>query len=555
MKKIFSDHINIRTFKSLFVIVAAALTYRLLLLNFRFAIGFDEVNYLKLGVSGYLHGFSETLHTYWSPFFPWLVALSCSLTDNYELAGRLASVVMGALLPLPVYFLGKLLYDKTAGLIAAAFIAFFPPLAFQATTALTEATYTFFVALAVIAGWEMLKRNSILAAVISGSLAGSLYLTRPEGIGFLLIFAGWIIAGCVMKLFLIRPPRMIFLLLALAAGFIVVSAPYLIYLHEQTGAWTISAKGAANLQMDTPEDGSRPSFRALNAENTSLPIDEVFHLGTFLKQEGSKQTQKVPVAIGALLKKYIKNLHKLITSTVPSFFSLLPLMFFGVGLLGTAWQPGEGLKNIYFLSFIFFYWFGVVPVFHINARYFAPMWPLCAVWIAHGINIFWTWLKAHPFFSKWSTSAGLRPAALPLTLLMTMLAIFSFFPELGRILARNPNSTDFWADAVELKAAGAWLREHTKADMVIMSRNHAVDFYAGNYDIRDAVTIPDNGLDRVLLYARHRQVNYLVISERYMTDYPQLAFLMDNRQNRDELELVYQNRDASGLLTVIYAIL
>jgi len=555
MKKEQLKILTLNPAKSLFALVIAALAFRLLLLNFRFAVGFDEVNYLKLGVSGYLHGFSETLHTYWSPFFPWLIALFCNFIDNYELAGRLVSVAMGALLPLPVYFLGKLLYDKTAGLIAAAFIAFFPPLAFQATTALTEATYTLLVALSALVGWEMLKRNSIVAAAISGLLAGCLYLTRPEGIGFLLIFAGWIIAGCVGKLFLIKPLRMIYLLLTLTVGFIVVSAPYLIFLHDQTGAWTISAKGAANLQMDTPEDGSRPSFRALNAENNSLPIDEVFHLGTFLKPGEAKYDQRVSVALGGLLKKYIKNLYELITSAVPSFFSLLPLMFFGVGLLGVAWQPGEGLKNIYFLSFIFFYWFGVVPLFHINARYLAPMWPLCAVWVAHGLSIFWSWLKAHPSFSKWAIAARLQPATMSMLLLMSMLAIFSFFPELGRILARNPSSTDFWADAVELKTAGTWLREHAKRDVVIMSRNHAVDFYAGNYDIRDAVTIPDNGLDRVLLYARNRHVNYLVISERYMNDYPQLAFLRDNPQSRHELELVYQNRDASGLLTVIYAIL
>jgi len=555
MKKTFLDHIDIKALRILFVIIITALAFRLLLLNFRFAIGFDEVNYLKLGVSGHLHGFAEALHTYWSPFFPWLIAVFCNFTGNYELAGRLVSVVMGALLPVPVYFLGRMLYDKTAGLIAAAFIAFFPPLAFQSTTALTEATYMFFVALAVIAGWEMLKRNSIVAAMISGLLAGCLYLTRPEGIGFLLVFAGWIAAGCVGKLFLIKPLRMIYLLLALSGGFIAVSAPYLIFLHDRTGTWTISAKGAANLQMDTPDDGSRPSFRALNVENTSLPIDEVFHLGTFLKPGDSKHERKVPVAIGGLLKKYIKNLYELITGAVPSFFSLLPLMFFGIGLLGVAWQPGEGLKNVYFLSFIFFYWFGVVPMFHINARYFAPMWPLCAVWIAHGMSAFWTWLKTHPTFSKLSSAMRLQPAAMPMTLFVALLAIFSFFPELGRILARNPNSTDFWADAVELKTAGAWLHEHAKRDVVIMSRNHAVDFYAGNFDIRDGVTIPDNGLDRVLQYARNRKVSYLVISERYMSDYPQLAFLMENPQNRDGLELVYQNRDASGLLTVIYAVI
>ncbi len=44
------------------------LALRLFLLKCRFVVSFDEVNYLKLGVSGHLHGLSDVLHTYWVTF-------------------------------------------------------------------------------------------------------------------------------------------------------------------------------------------------------------------------------------------------------------------------------------------------------------------------------------------------------------------------------------------------------------------------------------------------------------------------------------------------------
>jgi 4-amino-4-deoxy-L-arabinose transferase-like glycosyltransferase len=542
--------------KILFALLLSALVFRLLLLNFRYAVGFDEVNYLKLGVSGHLHGMAETLHTYWAPLLPWLIALFSAFTSDYELAGRLVSLIAGTLLVLPVYFLGKLVYDKTAGFIAAAFIAFFPPLAFQSTLILTEATYTLFAALAVLAGWNMLKRYSITAALLSGLLAGCLYLTRPEGIGFLFIFFAWLIAGFAWKIFLIKPLRFVYLLLAMGSGFVIVSTPYLLFLKHATGSWTISAKGAANLQMDTPEDGSRPSFRSLNENNTSVPIDEVFHLGTFLKSgSAGNHTTVAEVSWRGLTSKYIRNFYDLIKTALPSFLTLLPLMFLGIGLLGSHWQWGQGWKNIFFLSFIGFYWFIVVPMFHINARYLAPMWPLCAIWIANGTGVFFGWLSTYESLLKLANAKKFNPAILSSALVVMLWLGFSFLPELGRILARNPNSTDRWADAVELKEAGLWLEKNADSEIVIMSRNHAVDYYAGNYNIRESITIPENGLDRVLSYARNRGANYLVVDERYRDEHPLLSFLLDNPQAPAGLELVYENKQASGLKTMIYKVL
>ena len=124
------------------------------------------------------------------------------------------------------------------------------------------------------------------------------------------------------------------------------------------------------------------------------------------------------------------------------------------------------------------------------------------------------------------------------------------------MIARNPYSTEYVADPVEQKTAGLWLKEHEAGDKIIMSRNHAVDFYAGNYNIAESVTIPTNSLDRVLAYAKHRGVNYIVLNERYLQDYSDLGFLIKGTAEIPEgLKLLYKVKDASGLTTVIYKLL
>jgi len=230
-------------------------------------------------------------------------------------------------------------------------------------------------------------------------------------------------------------------------------------------------------------------------------------------------------------------------------------MFMGIGLFGSTWKWGQGRINFYLLSFVFFYWFIVVPLFHINARYLAPMWPLCAVWIAHGVKTLYSWLKAHESLYKFAKARKLRPELVPVTLLVVIVAVFSLLPEMARIVARNPHSTDRWADAVELKAAGLWLKANADRQPVIMSRNHVIDYYAGNYNIRESVTIPENGLDRVLAYAKNRGVNFLVVNERYRQDYPLLGFLLDNPTAAPGLELIYEQQPAPGLKTLIYRVL
>src|SRR5262249_3705454 len=55
-----------------------------------------------------------------NPLFPLLIAGTSFLTHNYEWAGRLVALVMGALLPLPVFGIASRLFSRQAGYIAAA---------------------------------------------------------------------------------------------------------------------------------------------------------------------------------------------------------------------------------------------------------------------------------------------------------------------------------------------------------------------------------------------------------------------------------------------------
>ncbi len=528
------------------------LVLRLVFLKYRFAVAFDEVNYIKLGVSASQNGWGELLHTYWSPLLPTLIKLFCGLFRDYELAARLVSVVAGILVLVPLYKLGVEVFDRRIGLVAAGFVAFFPPIAFRDTQILTESVVILLVAWAVLYGIRSLKRHSVVNAFLAGLFSGLAYLAHPIALGLVVVLIAWILLGGLTRLFLITRLRLIYLVPATCIGFLSVSAPYLLFLREATGTWTFSAKAAANQQMSTPTHSKQDSFRSLNASNTSVPIDQVFHLGTFLQATDGQGQAVRRVTIRPFLVKFIKNFADVLRSAVPQFLTTLPLMLFGVGLFGATWEARQWKILLMLLSIVVFFWMILVPAFHIHQRYLAPVWPICALFIARGTVTVYEWLCCYLPMTRLANRWGRHPASLAGTLVLSVVTIVSFLPELGRVIAKSPVSREYVADSVEQKRAGAWLRTHTETTPVIMSRNHAVDFYAGNYDIKQSVTIPTSDLDRVLAYARHRQVTHLVLNERYVSDYPQLAFLLDGQRSAEDLRMVYQDVDGAGLKTVIY---
>ncbi|HLD30437.1 MAG TPA: glycosyltransferase family 39 protein, partial [bacterium] len=143
--------------------------------------------------TAYVRHAKEVLSENWArskapPFYPFLISIVQFLTGNYELAGIWISVIMGTLLVLPVFFLGKEIFNVQAGILSGLVTAVHPLLNISSGSVLTESTYHFFLATSVLFGWYAFLSGKVRTTLLFGFFTTLAYLTRPEAIGFLFIF-------------------------------------------------------------------------------------------------------------------------------------------------------------------------------------------------------------------------------------------------------------------------------------------------------------------------------------------------------------------------------
>ncbi|MEI9475042.1 MAG: glycosyltransferase family 39 protein [Deltaproteobacteria bacterium] len=227
--------------RKLLSLLGIAFVLRLYLVITARGIDPDAVAYLSIAKNfidrDYYHAFSNVF----PPFYPFLTALLFPFTGDFELAGRIVSAILGTLTILPIFYLGKRLFGETITMFSVLLAVFQPYLVRFSGSVLTESTYTFLVALAVLVGWKGLDSRSKGLMFLLGVLLGLAYLTRPEGIGFVILFFPWILFfdGPRFWLHLRRKCSMLFLLMA---GVLILALPYILFLHEVTGRWILSRK-------------------------------------------------------------------------------------------------------------------------------------------------------------------------------------------------------------------------------------------------------------------------------------------------------------------------
>src|SRR5713101_6554302 len=115
-----------------------------------------------------------------NPLFPLLIAGTSFVTRNYELAGRLVALFMGALLPLPVFGIGSRLFNRRVGFIAAALALLHPLLVHLSFTVFSEGPYTTLLLSAVYFVVRALNDSSIKSWLWVGGAFGLSYLVRAE---------------------------------------------------------------------------------------------------------------------------------------------------------------------------------------------------------------------------------------------------------------------------------------------------------------------------------------------------------------------------------------
>lgn len=173
------------------------------------------------------------------PLYPLLISLFSTDTAHVEITGRCLSLFFGTLAVLPLFFLVKRTIGQKEALFAAVFYAFHPYIVTYSGMFLTEATYWAWLLLSVYFFWAGLHKGSLWKMMLSGLFLGLAYLTRPEGIGYIVVYLIWIVAGGNLKRSWFKKFILMGVLTLSALIFVI---PYVLYIHQETGQWLISKK-------------------------------------------------------------------------------------------------------------------------------------------------------------------------------------------------------------------------------------------------------------------------------------------------------------------------
>jgi len=216
---------------------------------------------------------AQALASVFSPLYPWIIAAAHQLIPDWELAGSLVSAIFGSAAVAAVYLMTREAFERDDLAIGAAVLtAIHPELAAYSASVRTEAGFVFLLAAAVwmlIAG---LKHQQLVVVASSGVAGGLAYLYRTEAIGLVLFVAGFIpIASLWWRRWSLKwavGATAIFV-----GGFLIMASPYLIYLRETTGHWTVGREFTAAMMYGMGEVApNAPQWQRLGYSTSVSPF-------------------------------------------------------------------------------------------------------------------------------------------------------------------------------------------------------------------------------------------------------------------------------------------
>jgi hypothetical protein len=175
-----------------------------------------------------------------NPLFPLLIAATSFFThNNFELAGRLVALILGGLLPLPVFGIATRLFNRRVGFIAAILALLHPLLIHLSFTVFSEGPYTTLLLSAIYFALRAVQQSSIRNWLLVGAAFGAAWLLRAEAsvaFAIALLFALMATPGDRIT----RCKRA----LAAIVVFLTLALPEVIFIYRATGKVKLEGKSA-----------------------------------------------------------------------------------------------------------------------------------------------------------------------------------------------------------------------------------------------------------------------------------------------------------------------
>lgn len=529
-------NILILTRETIFISTCVLLSFliRFFLSRNESVISWDGVYYASLGgkiISGDLMG---GISAYWSPLYSFLIGITSIFFQDLEYSGKFISVIAGALLVIPSYFLIRDFYGQTPAFIGTILTVIHPYLINSSLWVMTESLYTLIFTTGILITWYALRDNKTRNFFLIGLLFGAAHLLKPEAIGFIGLIFVLMIGAKFLRRFQFR--SLLKNYLALFLGFTIFFLPYVVFVHQKTGRLTVSQKLLIN---SVTADYGRDALGLSDDGQTTLKdllFGDVYQMESQPTLVGSPvnsskiDSSPVKWQLGRLWSNTVKNLKKQLKQYILEIFPF-PQLFILLVFIGFFFQPWTRLrtaKEIYLSSFFICTLIGYALTV-IEVRYLYPIIPILIAWISNSIAQFGHWAS--------STASNVLPIDRkinPLSIqLLTSLIVFAtlippiFFRMNYKISEKHP---------FEEKQAGLWIKNQSISPSLIMAQSPIVAFYAG----ANHIFLPNENFSKVLEYAKRKKVNYLVVSEYRLKDTPK-AFPEGEVNFPSDLKLIYKD--------------
>lgn len=456
------------------------------------------------------------------PLYPALVALAELVVGRMETAAVAVSALAGAAAVPVLHGMVRSGLSPAHGVVAAGVLALHPTAIEFTGDVQSEGLYLLLFLATAAMGLSALRHPGLGRPLAAGMLGGAAYLTRPEGLGLVVVIAG--VAGLEALRGRRRWLETAGFGLALAAGVVLVASPYLVWLRADQGAWTVTQKKTVSELVGLDEFSLEPLLEAVTPESAPTPSGS---------EAGSASPEAAPGSRGSEgavssseVSELGESLHDLFQTHVRAVhYGILTLLTLAL-LFGTAGRGTRpyGLFVGLGVGFHLFLLVGLsLGVGYVSSRHALPPMVLLFGYAAGALLA-----TADVVHRRWPR--------LPATGVATALALALALAGLGKAL--RPDRVE---DLAERRAA-EWLRAQSVAVQAVGARRQRVAWYAGAPFVELSRSAHPEGL-------RELGVSHVILADDDRDHYPRL----DETLRPPRVELLHRV-EAGGESAAIYVL-
>jgi 4-amino-4-deoxy-L-arabinose transferase-like glycosyltransferase len=480
------------------------------------------------------------------PLFPSLIAAASWVTHNdYELAGRLVSFLLGVLLPLPVFGIAIRLFHWRAAVIAAALAVVYPLFINLSFTVFSEGPYITVLVTAVYLVLHAFDHPSVMSWSLVGAACGLAYLIRQEAVGPLVL-------ALLLGLFArdAAPVMKVKRAAAALTVFIVLASPQVLLLYRSTGKLRLEGKSTINyawgIRALAEQAGSRndqsiqeTDYDAANSINDRLE-------GTGV---GMRPNAEIILETRVQARVLIRFFEEAVRRNTPELFAKLRERWIGapflpaLALLGAVrrtWQRRTALHHLFFISVPATAVLTTFTVVHaIYVRNYFVLVPFLLIWAANGLVEVARWTNRNIAVIFRRRNAWM-PGALVAGLIAVLMLNYALKDTRNLFVFRESSP-----ESVGAKDAGVWIKKQQTRRARVMDVLDTVAFHAD----ADYVHFPSCNAGLALRYIEKEKIDYVIFRRgfdqpRYYKDWLQSGI----PNARAQLVYATAEGDPSGIL-------